>query len=157
MTITIISLLKQPLIIELHTEADRQFIFSLFRRNERNEIYIVQIADAEFRRRLSAFDNIHRRYTWLHNTLKQIPINTKFILLVDCLIKETLEFEKLSFIVARLNGLFYDTRLYQDIQIVASQCVVYSNSTGNHLCQSILENQISPKEYVSFVANQCQK
>lgn len=60
MTITIVSLLDQVLNINLPTYTDYKFFSNLFESNDKWEILTIQIANKEFKSRLSMFDELSK-------------------------------------------------------------------------------------------------
>lgn len=60
MTITIVSLLDQVLNINLPTYTDYKFFSNLFESNDKGEILTIQIANKEFKSRLSIFNELSK-------------------------------------------------------------------------------------------------
>ena len=85
MTITIVSLLDQVLNINLPTYTDYEFFSKLFESNDKGEILTIQIANKEFKARLSIFDEIsktNKECLTMKAVFDGIPEDSRFLVVL---------------------------------------------------------------------------
>ena len=107
MTITIVSLLDQVLNINLPTYTDYKFFSDLFESNDKGEILNVQIANKEFKSRLSAFDELsktNKECLTMKAVFDRIPEGSRF-LVVPNKIDDIIVLYHLRQEVDKLNGI----------------------------------------------------
>lgn len=107
MTITIVSLLDQVLNINLPTYTDYKFFSNLFESNDKGEILTIQIANKEFKSRLSMFDELsktNKECLTMKSVFDGIPEDSRF-LVVPNKIDDTIVLYHLRQEVDKLNGI----------------------------------------------------
>ena len=107
MTITIVSLLDQVLNINLPTYTDYKFFSDLFESNDKGEILTIQIANKEFKSRLSMFDELsktNKECLTMKSVFDGIPEDSRF-LVVSNKIDDTIVLYHLRQEVDKLNGI----------------------------------------------------
>ena len=105
MTITIVSLLDQVLNINLPTYTDYQFFSNLFESNGKGEILTVQIANKEFKSRLSMFDELsktNKKCLTMKAVFDGIPEDSRFLVVPK--IDDTIVLYHFRQEVYKLNG-----------------------------------------------------
>ena len=107
MTITIVSLQDQVLNINLPTYTDYEFFSKLFESNDKGEILTIQIANKEFKARLSIFDEIsktNKECLTMKTVFDGIPEDSRF-LVVPNKIDDTIVLYHFRQEVDKLNGI----------------------------------------------------
>ena len=102
MTITIISLLSKPLVLDM----PKYVFYEIFELDKNGNILTIQIANNVFKNRLTIFDELsktNKRCIIAKMELEKIPDNTKFIILPDK-INDTIELAILKYKVRMING-----------------------------------------------------
>lgn len=110
MDITIISLSKNIIYVNINTKEDCELYSQLFQVNNKQEILLVQIADKYFKSRLDILDSLDKRYRQLKANLNSIPNGTKYLVLPNHY-EDSIELINLKNQVFKINDLEIDSSI----------------------------------------------
>ena len=110
MQFVIISLNSKVIYLEVHSLESYRRLGSIFRTKENGNICFDQIADQEFRSRLSASDLWDKKNLCIKYELNNIPLDSKFIIVPCKYANDTIDLYRLKVFVQEINGESSDIR-----------------------------------------------
>ena len=140
MQFAIISLNSKVIYLEVHSLESYRRLGSIFRTKENGNICFDQIADQEFKSRLSASDLWDKKNLCIKYELNNIPLDSKFIIVPCKYAIDTIDLYRLKVCVQEINGESSDIRPNVDqLKALSSHYSVHLFDGGSRITTYIGE------------------